>query len=88
MGPFLFQTNAAPRLSTRRLSRFGLFFNVLKELVRRCALREYAQDGPVHVRVPPRDIVRVAGGGLDGLEVTKVAHALKDSMCALEIRKC
>ena len=85
--PLLLQAYAAARPCARRLLRSGLVFDVLEKSLCRRPLGKNAEDGPVYVAMTLRNMVRVRGCRLHRREVSKVPHALKDSVRSLKVSK-
>lgn len=85
--PLLLQAYATARPCARRLLRSGLVFDVLEKSLRRRPLRKDAEDGPIHIAVPLRNMVGMRCRRLHRWKVSKVTHALKDSVRSLEIGK-
>ena len=82
-----FRAYAAARPCARGLACLCLVFDVLEKSLCRRPLGKNAEDGPVYVAMTLRNMVRVRGCRLHRREVSKVPHALKDSVRSLKVSK-
>ena len=83
--PLLLQAYAAALALFRRLPRPRLLFNVFQKPLRRCTLGDNAQNRPIHVDVPLRNMVGVRSRCLYAQKVAEMPNSFQDTVRSLQV---